>query len=173
MVIALSLSALLLAGVIVLVPLGFRSGDRPGDALLVDVEAVAAPRGASVTVANPGRVPVILGLSLRRAGSRMRLEGRHYVRVRNGRTTSDLLAGRQASIGVLEAGETETFVIPAEARVGRRAELVAVIGQERRLRTIHRLVVLPSAPGPSGAGASRSGAFKARPPRVRNAPARG
>jgi hypothetical protein len=143
MVIALGLAVLLLAGVSVLVPVGIRNGDQAGDALLLDVEPTAAPRGASVTVTNPGPVPVILGLSLRPAGARMRLEGQHYVRVRNGRTTSDLLAARQTSIAVLEAGETETFVIPAEVPAGRRAELVAVIGQARRLRTIHRLVVLP------------------------------
>jgi hypothetical protein len=165
-VIALSVSAVLLAGVLLLIPLGLRVGNEPGDAVLLDVEPLTAPRGASVTVTNPGRFPVILGLSLRQAGFRFRLEGRCYVRIRNGHTTSDLLAGNQAWIGVLDAGETQALVVPAGAQIRRRAELVAVIGQERRLRTIHRLVVLGS-----GAGTSGAGALEARAPRVRNAPA--
>jgi hypothetical protein len=167
-VIVLTLSALLLAGVILLVPLGFRTGDQPGDVRLEDVVPSTSPRGASVTVTNPGRVPVILGLSLRRAGPRLRLDGPSYVRVRSGRTSSDLLAGDQALVGVLDAGATETFAIGAGPEIGRRGELVAVIGQPRRLRTIHRLVVLPS-----GASVSSPAALEARAPGVRKPPARG
>jgi hypothetical protein len=102
-------------------------------------------------------------MSLRRAGPRLRLEGRAYVRIRSGSTASELLAGRQSSIGVIDAGETRTFVVPAEAPIRRRAELVAVIGQRERLRTLHRLVVLGPA---SGADASRAGSW-ADAPRVR------
>jgi hypothetical protein len=156
MVIALSASALALVGVMLLVPLGLRAGDQPGDVLLLGVEPRTAPRGASVTVTNPGATSVILGMSLRRAGSRLRLEGPAYVRIRNGRTTSELLAGNQTWIGVLDAGETHTVVLPADARVRRRAEVVAVIGQQGRLRTIHRLVVLPRRSGPSRDGRGRA-----------------
>jgi hypothetical protein len=165
-VIVLIPSALLLAGVILLVPLGLRAGERPGDVLLVGVEPVTAPRGASVTLTNPGQVPVILGLSLQRAGLRLRLEGPSYARLRSGRTSSDLLAGSQMLIGVLDAGQTETFAIGAAAEVRRRAELVAVVGQPRRLRTIHRLVVLPS-----GADVRGPGPTEDRPPGVRKPPA--
>lgn len=154
---------LLLAGVAALIPLGLRGGDRPDDALLLHVEARTAPRGASVTVTNPGRAPVILGMSLRRAGARLRLEGPSYVRIRTGSTKPELLADKHASVGVLGADETRTFVVPADAHVRQRAELVAVIGQPRRLRTIHRLVVLTPA---SGLRARGGGALHARPPLV-------
>jgi hypothetical protein len=143
-VIALSvLAVLFLVGVTVLVPIGLRAGDESGDVLMVNIEPRIAPRGAMVTVTNPGRESVMLGLSLRGAGPRLRLEGRSYVRVRTGQTTADLRASQQTGIAVLHAGETETFVVPAGADVPVRAELVVVAGQPERLRTIHRLVVLP------------------------------
>jgi hypothetical protein len=137
------LSVLVLAGVIALIPLGLRAGDESGDALLVNVEPRIAPRGATVTVTNPGRDSIMLGLSLRRAGLRLRLEGRSYVRVRTGSTSADLRAGRQRGIAVLDAGETDTFVVPAGNLISRRLEVVVVVGQPDRLRTLHRLVVLP------------------------------
>jgi hypothetical protein len=165
-VIALAVSALALAGVIALIPLGLRAGDQAGDALIVEVAPLSAPRGASVTVRNPGQGPVIVGMSLRRAGPRLRLEGPGYVRIRNGSTASELLAGHQASIGVLGGGETQTVVVPAEAPIRRRAELVVVIGQPERLRTLHRLVMLAEA---SGARPDHVGAGGGAP-RVRQAP---
>jgi hypothetical protein len=137
------LAVLLLAGVIRLIPLGLRAGDRGGDALLLKVEPRIGPRGATVTVLNRGGRSVMLGMSLRRAGPRLRLEGGSYVRVRTGSTSAELRAGRQTGIAALDAGETETFVVPASAQVSRRAELVLVVGQSERLRTIHRLIVLP------------------------------
>ena len=152
---------LLLVGVAALIPLGLRAGDRPGDALLLHVEPRTAPRGASVTVTNPGRAAVILGISLPRAGARLRLDGPSYVRIRTGSTRSELLADQHAWVGVLDADETRTFVVPADSQVRQRAELVAVIGQQRRLRTIHRLVLLAPA---SELGAGRRGALDAQPP---------
>jgi hypothetical protein len=137
------LAVVLLVGMIVLIPLGLGAGDEPADVLMVNVEPRIAPRGAMVTVTNPGRASVMLGLSLRRAGLRLRLEGRSYVRVRTGQTTADLRAPQQTGIAVLDAGETETFVVPAGAEVPVRAELVLVVGQPERLRAIHRLVILP------------------------------
>jgi len=155
-VIALGLSGLLLAGVVLLVPLGLRTGDRSGDALLLDVQPAPADRSALVTLTNPGRLPVLVGMSLRRPGLRLRFEGPGYVRVRNGQTSSDLLAGRQSCIEVLEPGETATFAVPAEAGTRRRAELVVVIGQACRLRTIHRLVVLAQDAGDNEAAIANS-----------------
>jgi len=137
------LAVLFLVGVIALIPLGLRAGDRAGDALLLDVQPRGVPRGATVTVTNPGQDSVMLGMSLRRAGPRLRLDGGSYIRVRTGSTSSDLQAGCQTGIAVLEAGETDTFVVPAGAKLPQRAELVLVVGQPERLRTIHRLVVLP------------------------------
>jgi hypothetical protein len=142
MVLSVAGLLLVLCGVAALVPLGLRSGDQPGDAVLLNVEPRSTPRGASVTVTNPGHAPVILGMSLRRAGARLRFEGPSYVRIRTGSVRSELLADKHAWVGVLDADETRTFVVPADARVRERAELVAVIGQQRRLRAIHRLVVL-------------------------------
>jgi hypothetical protein len=137
------LTCLVFVGVIALIPFGLRPGDRPRDVLLLRAEPRIAPRGATVTVTNPGQGPVVLGMSLRRAGLRLRLEGRSYCRVRTGSTTADLRADHQTSIAVIDRGETETFVVPADARIPRRAELVVVVGQPERLRTIHRLLVLP------------------------------
>jgi hypothetical protein len=160
-----SVTALLivLGAVAGLIPLGLRAGDQPGDALLLAVEPRMAPRGASVTVTNPGRAPVILGMSLRRAGARLRVAGPSYVRIRTGSTRPELLADQHAWLGVLGADETRTLVVRADAQVRERGELVAVIGQQGRLRTIHRLVVLGS---PSGLRARRRGALDARPPLV-------
>ena len=64
------LAVLFLVGTIMLIPLGLRAGDGSADALLVNVEPRITPRGATVTVTNPGRDSVMLGLSLRRAGLR-------------------------------------------------------------------------------------------------------
>ena len=116
MVIALAISSLALAALIALVPLGLRAGDQPGEALLIAVAPLSPARGASITISNPGLAPVIVGISLRRAGLRLRLEGPAYARIRNGSTASELLAGHQALIGVIDAGETQTFVVPAGRR---------------------------------------------------------
>ena len=137
------LSLLALIGVILLIPLGLRAGDRAGDALLLDVRARFAPRGATVTVTNPEGTAVLVGISLRRPGLRLHLEAGSYVNIMTGRTTSDLRADQQTQIVILAAGETQTVVVPAGPRVRRRAELVAVVGQSERLRSIHRLLVLP------------------------------
>jgi hypothetical protein len=170
MIVAGVLAALLLGGVVVLTALGLRTGDRPGDVLLLDVRAHRAPRGATVTVTNPGAAPVILGMSLRRAGARLRLEGVAYVTIRTGKTDPHLLADRQARIGVLDADETRTFRVPARPDLGRRAELMVIVGQRGRLRIIHRLVVLPEPQ--SGAGAGRSGRIDTRTPGIRKSVAK-
>ena len=134
----------LLVGVLLLIPLGFRAGDKSGDALLLGVEPCLRPRGTTVELTNPGPVPVLVGMSLRRPGLRLRLEGAAYVRLRTRKTTSDLLPGQQAILGVLRPGETGPFVVPAPPRLEGRAELVVVFGQAERLRSIHRSVRLPS-----------------------------
>jgi hypothetical protein len=131
----------LLIAVFVLIPLGFRAGDKPGDALLQRVEPCYR-RGATVEVRNPGSETVLIGVSLRRVGFRLRLEGGTYVRLRTRKTTPDLLPRQQDVIGVVEANERETFVVPANANLGPRTELVVVFGQARRLRSIHRSVRL-------------------------------
>ncbi len=60
----------------------------------------------------------------------------------------DVLATGQAAVGVIPAGSSETLWVPADPSVRGRAEVVATVGQHRRLRVIHRLVVL-SDPAPA------------------------
>jgi hypothetical protein len=148
--------AALVAALVVFAVHGVHTGDRPGDAFVLKVEPHLAPRGAVVTLANPGAVPVVVGLSLRRARPRLRLEGASYVTIRARRTRSDLLAGQQSVIGVLAAGEVGRFLVAAGDGAGQRAELVAAIGQLDRLRAVHRLVRLPSADAVAGAHAARA-----------------
>jgi hypothetical protein len=133
----------LLVGVLLLIPLGFREGDKPGDALPLAVEPCLRPRGATVEVINPGPVPVLVGLSLRRPRLRLRLEGGTYASLRTRRTTPDLLPGQQTVVGVVRPGDTESFIVPAADSLSVRAELVLVLGQANRLRSIHRSVRLP------------------------------
>lgn len=126
-----------------LIPLGLRNGDGPRDVRVLAIDAVGGRRGASVTLTNPDRVPVIVGMSLRPAGLRLRLEGDAYVRIRTRSTAPDVLPRRQTAIAVLSPGATATFLVAADADVPQRAELVVRIGQRQRLRVIHRLVQLP------------------------------
>lgn len=154
MILAVVLVLLLLAGVFGLIRAGFRDGDVTGDTLVLDVEARSRPRGARATVSNPGREPVLVGLVLRRPGVRLRLDGGSYVKVRTAKISSELMPGRQATLGVVLPGEASSFVVPAPAGLGRKAELVAVVGQAGRLRTIHRMVRM-SAPSQSTRWSSR------------------
>jgi hypothetical protein len=136
------LTVVLLVGVVALLPLGLRAGDRMDDAELVGVEPLVDARGVKVVVSNPSELPVLVGIKFRRCGIRLRLEGDSYVRIRTQRTSSDLLPRHMDVVGVIAAGETASFSACAERRLGRRAELVTVVGQDRRLRAIHRRVSL-------------------------------
>lgn len=149
-VLVLSVSVLVaVAGLLWLVLVGVREGDKPDDALLVDVEPYSAAPGVSATVTNPGTRPVIVGISLRRPSLRIRLEAGIYVRIETGRTTGEVLPGHQAVMGAVPSGQSATFVVTAGPDLRRTAELVAVVGQRARLRTIHRLIQLPEpAPRP-------------------------
>jgi hypothetical protein len=135
-------AGLLLGGVGCLIPLGFRLGDRPEEAWLPDPEPRAEPRGAQVTVFNPGDAPVLVGLSLRPRGLRVRLEGGSYVSSRSRSTTPDVLATTQGSVGVVAPGASETMMVTADTHLGAKAELVATIGQRQRLKVIHRQLTL-------------------------------
>jgi hypothetical protein len=139
-----ALVVILLIAALALIPIGLREGDRAGDALPVSIEPSLLPRGIEVAVTNPGNAPVLLGLSLKRPGLRLRLESGTYARLRTRRTSPDLLPAQQAVIGVVAPGEQETFIVPAPPRLRTTAELVVVLGGEQRLRSIHRLVRLPS-----------------------------
>ena len=143
MIVAVALMAAMLVGVVMLIAFGFRAGDKTEDAVLVNSDCRSHPRSVEVTLENPGPAAVLVGLKLRRRGIRLGLEGPAYARVRTKRTSRELLPSCMATIGVVEAGQTESFLVPADPGLGRRAELVAVIGQQRRLRTIHSSVRLP------------------------------
>lgn len=138
-----------------LVALGFREGDEAGDACLLRVVASRGARAVSVEVCNPRPEPVLVGMSLRRVGWRMRLEGGTYSRLATRKTTPDLLPARQHVVGVVGASESGTFIVgAADTGLARRAELVVVVGQTGRLRALHRLVTVC---GPRGDDAFGSG----------------
>jgi hypothetical protein len=141
--VALAVAAvLLLVGVLPLILLGLREGDKRGDGLVERIEPCVPPRSVTVTVRNPALVPLLVGLSLRRRGLRLRLEGGSYARLRSGRLTADLLPSRQDVVGVVDPDEEATFLVPAEIGLGSHAELVLVMGQRDRLRSVHLAVKL-------------------------------
>lgn len=149
MVIACVALGLLVAGVLGLVVVGFRAGEQPGDALMDAVAPSRSPRGVELSITNRGHIPVIAALSLRRPGIRLRLEGGAYAVLRTRGTAAGLLPTRQSVIAVIPAGERERLLVPDERGLGATAELVAVIGQPGRLRTLHRLVRLSPLEMPS------------------------
>ena len=128
----------MLAGALMLALVGLRAGDRRDDARLVSLTPEPGLPAIHVSVTNPGDAPVLVGLSLRRPGLRLRLEGGHYVKVRPVRASPDGLAASQTTLGVLEPRATGTFLVPGPTLAGARAELVAFLGQPGRLREIHR-----------------------------------
>jgi hypothetical protein len=146
--------ALAVAGVLMLIAFGLRAGDRAGELRLVAVTPqlrTSATRGGpvarrelAVRIANPGDATVLVGLSLRRRGLRLLLEGGAYVQVPT-RVRRDLLAGRQAAVGAVAPRRTATFVLSVDGARAGRAELVVIAGERERLRCIHRSVTLPRA----------------------------
>ena len=114
-----------------------RDGDQPADARVTAVLADAGQPDEArpvivATVRNPSGVPVMVGLRVRArltAGTMTarvpwRTAGRRY------------RASEQDTVGVVPAGESAVFGVPAAAS-GRRYRLVALIGQEgRRLRVL-------------------------------------
>lgn len=142
-----TLLALLAAGV-----KGLRDGDRPLDVTVRAAPARArhpdgAPRSVLAWVHNPGPVPVLVGLSVRRtrlpAWLAPGLNARVPLRTGNRRF------GPRAhdTVGVVAPGADDGWPVPAPA-VGRRGRLVAVAGQaDGRLRVITVTVPLGAAPG--------------------------
>ena len=127
---------------------GLRAGDRPGDA------AVAAaldpgPRPVIIaTVRNPGNVPLVAGLVVRRRLPGW-LDAGLTVRVPRRTARRKFLAGAQDTVGVVPARGQAEFRVTARA-AGRRYRLTAVVGQAGgRLRVIGVPVV---SGGPAQAG---------------------
>jgi hypothetical protein len=120
-----------------LVVAGLRAGDHPGDASAAAV-LVPGPRPVIVaTVRNPGDVPLLAGLTVRRrqwlAGW---LDAGHTVRVPRRTARRKYLPGAQDTVGVVPAGEQAQFRVAASGAGG-------------RLRVIGVPVV---SGGPAGAG---------------------
>jgi hypothetical protein len=137
-----------------LVVAGLRAGDHPGDASAAAV-LVPGPRPVIVaTVRNPGDVPLLAGLTVRRrqwlAGW---LDAGHTVRVPRRTARRKYLPGAQDTVGVVPAGEQAQFRVAASGgglAARRRYRLTAAVGQARgRLRVIGVPVV---SGGPAGAG---------------------
>jgi hypothetical protein len=129
---------------------GERAGDRPHDATLARVEPLPHLSVIRVTVRNSDRVPVLVGLSLRRCGIRIWLEDGLFVRVPRRTTRRELLAGRQATVGVVNPGRTATMLVPVSRGERKDVQLVAILGHRDRLRVepdqhrVHRRVALLS-----------------------------
>jgi len=143
---------------------GVRAGDRPGDAA-VDAtlravhQADGAQRVAVAVVRNPSPFPALVGLSVRPYGLSVRLNAGFRVSVPRRTARARWLAGRQAVLGVVGAGETGTWTVPVPSGCG-RLQLEALVGQADRLRRT-QLVVAPApvvgqvghpAPSPCGQG---------------------
>ena len=128
-----------------LVAAGLRAGDRPGDAA---VAATLAPGPRPViiaTVRNPGDVPLVAGLVVRRQRLPGWLDPGLTVRVPRRTARRKFLAGAQDTVGVVPAGGQAEFrvagtagrpALPADRRrrPGRRAP-----AGDRRARRQRRL----------------------------------
>lgn len=142
MIIVCAAVTLALVATLLLIPLGLRAGEQPGDACIHHVDVPGAGGGLSVAISNPGEIPVLVGLSLRPRTLRLRLAGGSAVRIRTRRVAADLMPGRQTVVGIVAGRQTGTFLVPAGAALGEHVELVVVIGQGDRLRSLHRAVRL-------------------------------
>jgi hypothetical protein len=122
---------------------GLRAGDRPHDTALTAVEPDDGGQGIWLTAHNPGRQAVLLGASTRRPGLRLRCEAGYFVTVPRRTSQEKFLAGQQALVCAIGAGETETVLVPVSVATRHHAELVVAVGEADRLRVVHRAVELP------------------------------
>lgn len=140
---SLALTALAFAGAFGLLAAGLRAGDRPGDTTLTTVAPDPAGRGISFAVHNPGAHPVLIGACVRRRSLRLWCEGGSFVSVPRRTSTERFLAGRQAVVGLVEPGESQTVLVPLTGAASEPSELVVAIGETDRLRVVHRAIEPP------------------------------
>jgi hypothetical protein len=138
------------AGALLLCQAGIRAGDRPGDATVsAGVGIAEQPDGryrvVIVTVRNPGDVPVMVGLSVRRSGLLARLGGGATVTVPRRTMRARLLASQQSVVGVAGPSETAAWAVPVPPAARGRPQLVAVLGQPGRLRVVRLPADQPAA----------------------------
>jgi hypothetical protein len=122
----------------VLLYVGTRGGDRPDDCRLLTLDFSTVLGGVIVSAHNPDHMPVLVGLSVRRATVRLWLEGGSFARVPRRRLQSHLLATKQTVLAIVPARGQTTVLVPVPDGRRRRRELVAVVGQRDRLRVVHR-----------------------------------
>jgi hypothetical protein len=142
--IALSLGTLAFAGLFLLVEIGIRDGDRPGDAEVIVALWTSGqpdePRPVLVTeIRNPSSRPVLAGLSAHRTLIPGWLAApSSTVPFRTARRR--LRAEAYEVVGIVPASGVARFTVPV-TRTGRRYRLTAAVGQgDRRLR-VHRIPV--------------------------------
>jgi hypothetical protein len=126
------------------------SGPRPGDAIVTEmVTALDWPTDGeaivSVAIANPGPVPVLVGVLLRR---QLLPVGWRRITVAEQTTKTCYLASAQTAIAAIPGGETNRLSVPLpSARARRRWRLAIMIGQpDCRLQVISAPVAI--APDP-------------------------
>jgi hypothetical protein len=126
---------------------GLRDGDRPLDVTVRAGPAghpEGAPRAVLAWVHNPGPVPVLVGLSVRRSHRPGWLSPALNARVPWRTRHPKFGPQAQDTVGVVAPGESEGWPVAAPGR-GQRGRLVAVVGQANgRLRVI--TLAVPLAP---------------------------
>jgi hypothetical protein len=142
----LGVFAAIMAAAVVVGLDGMRRGDRPGDVTIsVVMSRFQHPDelcpAAMVTVRNPGPVPVLVGLTVRRYWAPAWLGGNPLiVRVPRATIRGRLWPARQAVVGVLAAGDAGRWLVPVP-HGGLTRRVVAVAGQTGgRLRVLARMI---------------------------------
>jgi hypothetical protein len=142
--ISLGLGALALAGLFLLVEIGIRDGDRPGDST-VSAELWTSGRPDEsrpllvAAICNPSATPLLAGLSARRM-LRPDWLALPTTTVPFRTTRRGLRADAYDVVGMVPAGGTARFTVPV-ARAGARYWLTAAVGQRDGRLRVHRLVI--------------------------------
>ena len=118
-----------------------RNGDRPGDARVSALVGARAEGGTPLifaTVRNPSGAPALTALRVRRGLVPGSIAGRFSVRVPWWTKGRRFRPGAYDTVGVVPAGGTAEFPVPAPGRAHRYVLTVAVGQRDRRLR-VYRL----------------------------------
>jgi hypothetical protein len=106
---------------------------------IFDVMLASNSQGKSaviVSIANPGTLPVLVGLTVRRQRCPGWLGLRHRTRVARRTVARRYRADRHRIIGIVPANAASVLAVPFSANRGRQ-RVVAIIGQsDHRLRVI-------------------------------------
>ena len=127
----------LLPGVMLL-RAGERTGDGRDDLLITRVMPALDFSSVLVTVRNSSDIPVLVGLSLRGRTLRLWAEGGVYVSAPRRNAKRPTLATRQTTVGVVDATQTATLVVPGAPKHINKGQLMVTVGQRDRLRVVHR-----------------------------------